>query len=241
MRRNMNEIKKTINTAKIIVIAEELKRNNKDISIYAIKEIAKQKNIEMEMNYATITKTLKEKGYEFVKVFDKNKFSQRRIEMAQLTRLGWTLQMIADKYGITRQGVSLLLKKAALDDNQVVVKSRTVKSNLVEKNVVFVKRSKKESCICQTCGKQFFSKNKKRKNCSKVCLKKSIEKRTGGEWSRIEKVDLVCSFCSKPFQRSKYLHKIVTRSKGNSDKNYCSRECYHSKNRTVPVQGVLVS
>ena len=148
----MNEIKKTINTAKIIVIAEELKRNNKDISIYAIKEIAKQKNIEMEMNYATITKTLKDKGYEFVKVFDKNKFSQRRIEMAQLTRLGWTLQMIADKYGITRQGVSLLLKKAALDDNQVVVKSRTVKSNLVEKNVVFVRRSKKESCICGTCG-----------------------------------------------------------------------------------------
>lgn len=235
-----NQVKKTIETAKIIVIAEELKSKNAEISISAIKEVAKQKNMDLSMNYFSIKKTLKENDYEFVKIFDKSKFAQRRIEMADLTRKGWTLQMIGDKYGITRQAVSLLLKKAASEDNQIVVKARTKRSNLNEKNVVLVRRVKKEKFSCENCGKEFYSKTK-RKNCSRECFKKSIEKRTGGEWSRIEKVDLVCNCCGKSFQRTKYLHKVVSISKGNSTNNYCSRECYYNKNRNLPVQEVLTT
>jgi hypothetical protein len=203
--------------------------------------MAKEKNINIDnMTYPFIVKTLESNYYKFTKVFDRSKFAERRIEMAELTRKGWTLQMIGDKYGITRQAVHLLLKKAALEDNQVVVKSKTKRSDSNEKNVVFVKRVRNKINKCEICGSDFFSKIK-RKTCSKECFCKLNEKRSGGEWSRIEKVDLVCSCCGKNFQRTKYLHKIVTISKGNSTNNYCSRYCYHNKNKNVPVQGVLIS
>lgn len=228
-----DQVKKTISTAKLIVIAEELKNNSREISIATLKQKAKEKNINIDnITYPEIVKILKQNNYDFCKVFDRNKFAQRRIEMAQLTREGWTLQMIGDKYGITRQAVSLLLKKAASDDNQIVVKARTKKSN-PEKNVVFVKRIKGEHKKCSACGKEFFSKNK-RKTCSKGCFTKLM---MGGDWSRLEMVDLVCSNCGKTFQRSKYMHKITTISKGNSKNNYCSRDCYHSKNKQALVQG----
>lgn len=236
------QVNKTIKTAKLIILAEELLKNKKDISIFEIKNIAKTKNIDISnIKYPNLVKILKENNYDFKKTFDKSKFAQRRIEMAELTRKGWTLQMIGDKYGITRQAVSLLLKKAASQDEQIVVKSKNKRNDLNEKNVIFVKRSKKQHKNCTICGKGFFS-NAKRKTCSKECLRKSIDLRTGGEWSRCEKVNLICSCCGEPFQRTKYLQKIVTISKGNSDNNYCSRTCYHNRNKTVsPVQGVVFS
>lgn len=234
MRQNPDLVKKTLSTAKIIVVAEELKNNNKEISITTIKNTAKEKNIDIDnITYPSIVKILKENNYEFTKVLDRNKFAQRRIEMAELTRKGWTLQMIGDKYGITRQAVSLLLKKAAANDNQIVVKAKTKRSDPNEKNVVLVKRYKKESRNCTCCGKEFFSKNK-RKTCSKACFKKLI---VGGEWSRTEMVDLVCNNCGKAFQRTKYLQKIILISKKNSKNNYCSKLCYHTKSKSSPSAG----
>lgn len=224
------------NTKKIIQIAEDLKKDNKEISISSFKQCAKDNEIDIKnLNYGTIVKTLEKRGYEFNKVFDKNKFSQRRIEMALLTHQGWTLQKIADKYGITKQAVSLLLKKAAAEDNQIVVKSKRTRSDPHEKNVIFIKRSRKPKNICKICSKEFYGKNK---TCSSKCLRKLNDEKIGGEWSRIEKIELECSYCSNKFQRTKYIQKVTEKAKGHNINNYCSRECYH-KSRKNPVQGVL--
>lgn len=154
----------------------------------------------------------------------RQEFALRRKQMAKLTQEGWTLQMIADKYNITRQAVSLLLKKAA-SEGHIVVKSR--KSNMIsEKNVVLVRRTKKKQKFCEQCGEMFFSNTKK--NCSKECFKKSIEKRSGGNWSRKEFVVLNCLHCGKTFERSRYIHQITIRKKNNNKNNYCSRKCYHN-------------
>lgn len=224
------------NALKITRIAGELLKDNKEISMENIRNFAKEKSVDIEnISYATIVRTLEANNFEYKKTFDKDKFSQRRIEMAALTREGWTLQMIADKYGITRQAVSLLLKKAAAEDGQIVVKSKTKRSDPNEKNVVLVKRVKKSLFVCEQCGKEFYSKAKK-KNCSKKCYEKSIEDRSGGEWSRKEFVTLTCKTCGKSFERSNYLNRITSIKKGNSENNYCSRNCYHNKNKFEPTQ-----
>ena len=64
------------------------------------------------------------------------------------------MQMIAKKYGITRQAVSLLLKKASSQDNQIVVKGRQKNNEGV--NCVLVKRRKnlEKSRICEGCGEE---------------------------------------------------------------------------------------
>jgi hypothetical protein len=217
----------------IIKIAENLRKDNQQISISAIKEYAKAHDVNIEkIRYGTIVKTIKENGFEFSIIFDKNKFAERRIEMAILTQQGWTLQKIADKYGITKQAVSLLLKKAAAKDGQIVVKLKK-SNNQIEKNVIFVRRAKRNTNICGICGKKFDG---KRKTCGLDCLKKLHENKVGGEWSRVEKVNLTCGYCSNEFSRTKYLHRIVSKTKGNSDNNYCSRVCYH-KSRESLVQG----
>lgn len=220
------------NALKISRIAGELAKDGKEISMENIRGFAKEKLIDIEnINYATIVKILEANNFELKKVFNKDKFAERRMEMAALTHEGWTLQMIADKYGITRQAVSLLLKKAAAE-GQIVVKSKTKKSDPNEKNVVLVKRIKKSLFVCEQCGQEFYSKTKK-KNCSKKCHQKSIEDRSGGEWSRKEFITLTCGTCGKNFERSNYLNRITMIKKGNSTNNYCGRDCYHNKNKTT--------
>ena len=225
----------SIQKKEILKIAEKLRKDNQQISMSLIKEFAKTNNVNIEkINYGTIVKTIKENGFEFISIFDKNKFAERRIEMAMLTRQGWTLQKIADKYGITKQAVSLLLKKAASKDGQIVVKMKK-SNNKIEKNVIFVRRCKENINTCGICGKKFDG---KRKTCGKDCLKKLHESKVGGDWSRVEKINLTCSYCSKEFSRTKYIHKVVSTTKGNADNNYCSRVCYH-KSREGLVQGSI--
>lgn len=230
MSNNMNDYKKSV-----IIIAESLKKNNEKISMETFRKCAQNNNIEInDICYGTIVKTLKSNGYEFNKIFDKSKFAKRREEMALLTHQGWTLQMIANKYGITRQAVSLLLKKAA-SEGQIVVKSKRTRSDPEEKNVIYIRR-KKTKTQCVICGKTHYGKNK---TCSAACLRKLNDKKIGGEWSRVETVELTCSYCNKKFTRTKHLQKVTEIAKRNSNKNYCSRSCYH-KSREIPVQGVLL-
>jgi predicted DNA-binding protein YlxM (UPF0122 family) len=235
----MNKRREIFETAKFIV------SKNEKVSVNAVYLILASKNIKVSKTYIgqvlcwsdtqeSLSRKIQIIGQRTKKEIIETKnqrfeFAKRREEMAKLTREGWTLQMIAEKYNITRQAVSLLLKKAA-SEGHIVVKSK--KSNMkLEENVVLVKRKKKNIKLCEQCGKEFYPDNN-RKNCSKKCFEKSIEKRSGGEWSRKEFVNLTCLTCGKQFKRTKYLHQITMKRKESGDNNYCSRFCYHNKNKS---------
>lgn len=225
----MNDYKQTI--AKI---AESLNKDNKKISMSSIREFAKKNNLNInKINYGSVVDVVQKSGYDFDKSYDKEKICEKRIEMARLTHQGWTLQKIADKFGVTRQAVSLSLKKAAAVDNQIVVKSKRSRSDLNEKNVIFIRRAKKINNTCKNCGKVFSTEKQGKKTCSQECLNNL---KVGGVWSRIEKIELQCSHCSSKFFRTKHLQKVTEKTKGNSLNNYCSRKCYH-ESRKNPVQG----
>lgn len=240
----MNKRKEIENAANFV------RSMNEQVDIDAIYLLLASKNISVSKTYIQQVlcwhkkkkkkdkKIINSEKFNFVEVpglSQREIFAQRRMEMAKLTREGWTLQMIADKYEITRQAVSLLLKKAA-SEGHVVVKSKRVNSDPTEKNVVLVRRIRKlEPKICEQCGKEFFNSTQK-KNCSPECFEKSVLKRSGGDWSRKEFLELRCLTCNKIFKRTKYLHQITMKKKDNANNNYCSRNCYHIS-RTNPVQG----
>lgn len=236
----MNKRKEILETAKFILSLDE------KVDVDTIRLILANKNIFVSKGYIhqvlCWNKKKDKKTTDQKQLFDevpsfsqKEIFAQRRAEIAKLTREGWNLQMIADKYNISRQAVSLLLKKAA-SEGHIVVKSKRVNSDANEKNVVLVRRVRKlDPKICEQCGKEFFHRTHK-KNCSAECLEKSILKRSGGKWSRKEFVELRCLTCNKIFKRTKYLHQITIKKKENDTNNYCSRICYHTS-RTNPVQG----
>ena len=164
----MNKRKQILEAAKFIISL------NKKVDLDTVYLLLASKSIAVSKTYISQVlcwhekKKIKEKQIvDFSKVIWKDEikkntredFAQRRMEMAKLTREGWNLQMIAEKYNITRQAVSLLLKKAA-SEGHVVVKSK--KKNIKdEKNVVLVRRIRKEKRFCEQCGKEFFSNTKK--------------------------------------------------------------------------------
>jgi hypothetical protein len=121
--------KENVKICKILEIAKNNNENNK-ILLTEIKNLVK--NAKISIGIIKLKEILMENGYSMKINYDD--FSKKRIEMAELTRLGWTMQMIADKYGITRQAVSLLLKKASSQDNQIVVKGRQSKNQSNEQN-----------------------------------------------------------------------------------------------------------
>lgn len=214
----------------ILEIIASLENNNQRPTINNISKILEEKNIKISRAY--VRKIFHNKKNVDKKLkFNAKRRAKRRIKMAELTRLGWTMQMIADKYNITRQAVSLLLKKASEKDNQIVVKgklNRKGKDNSGP-NCVLVKRKKslQQSKICTICNKSFIG---KKKYCSQDCQHKAA--RTGGKWSRYQHVALTCNYCGKTFQRSNYLHSI-TMIKNKSNKHYCSQECYHKSTVNV--------
>jgi hypothetical protein len=154
-------------------------------------------------------------------------FLERRVEFALLTRQGWSMSKIAEKYNISRQAVSLSLKKAVIE-GEVVYKCKACKNDTT--NYIIIRRKKPSAC-CE-CGKEFFVANKKTKTCSPECLKKLREKTLyGGEWSRAEFIELDCKGCGQSFKRSKYIFSVTSKCKKNKDHNYCSRKCYHHSKR----------
>lgn len=152
----------------------------------------------------------------------------RRKYFASLTREGWTMAQIAKKHNVTRQAVSQLLRKAA-KEGEIVVKTK--KTNY-ENHPNYVLIVRKKTLQCTVCGAQFFSKTKS-KTCGRNCLKKL---RSGGKWSHVEKVSLVCTKCNKTFQRSHHQHQISLKVMKNDQKNfYCGRHCFENRCEKVSL------
>jgi len=212
----------------LLKIAKSLKKTNTKITMLSIKDFARDNNIDVEnIKFETTYYLLRSHGYNFKK---SNECSiERRMEMAKLTHQGLTLQQIGEKYGITRQAVSLVLQKAA-KEGTIVVKRKGNNKN-PEKNVIIISRSVPKFFDCVVCGNKFKSKhgrNTPKKSCSKACFDELVKARRGGKWSRYETVDLNCAGCGENFKRTKYLFEIAKKSKKSSN-HYCSRKCYVQK------------
>jgi hypothetical protein len=150
---------------------------------------------------------------------------QRRSDMAALTRKGWTVTKIAEKYGVTKQAVSLLLKKAA-NEGEIVVKTKShFNKNEENKNVILVNRKRYK--ICKICNKKYekFKNSTSKKTCSEKCQKELRIRKRGGKWSRYEFVNLTCYGCKKSFKRSNYIQSITAKRR-KSNRHYCSHQCY---------------
>lgn len=156
-------------------------------------------------------------------------------EIAKLTTLGYNIQHIAEKYNISRQRVSQILRKAIDNGMTVVIRKNAKTEKLYKdiKNVILVTKTNVESLLtrkCKCCQKEFTVKKNvsKRKTCSEECFVKS--RRSGGEWSRHEFVELKCKGCGKEFKRSKYIQSIGNK-KRTTNNFYCSRDCYTENNK----------
>lgn len=161
---------------------------------------------------------------------------KRGKSIAELTRLGYSPAQIAEKLKISRQRVSQLIIKAINNGEIVVIRKTATTERLYKdkKNVVLVNKVSPDSIVtkkCIVCDKTFTPENPRRKTCSKECFLDL--KRTGGEWSRHQFIELQCNNCGKTFKRSNYLNSIVRHGdKLKYKKNdYCSRECYINKNK----------
>lgn len=177
----------------------------------------------IENDFLTILKGIKVQD----KLNSQADFLKRRSEFAAMTRDGYSMGQIAKKYNISRQAVSLALKKAA-KEGQVVHKSKSGPND--NKNYIIISRKKPPTeKVCIECGKTFLG-EKIRKTCSKECLLKNKQKTYGGEWSRVLMLDLVCKGCGKEFKRTRYLNKI-TELKKKTKNHYCSRSCYCNTTR----------
>ena len=151
-------------------------------------------------------------------------FLERRKEMARLSREGWTLAKIGEKFGITRQAVSQHLKKAAKEGNVVELNFYGCSSN--RDSNIFYRPKKQPVYQCVICSKRYTG--QKRKTCGSECLSQLMRKRTAinGKWSRYAHQSLVCAFCKKNFERSNYLSAIAEAS--GCENTYCSRRCFHN-------------
>lgn len=142
--------------------------------------------------------------------------------MARLSREGWTLSKIGEKYGITRQAVSQHLKKAAKEGN--VVELNFHGCPLTRDPNINYRPRKENNFMCVVCGNK-CSGNKK-KVCSHECRSKlvSINNTKDSKWSRKTIQSLICKGCGVVFERSNYLLSIA--AAGGCENTYCSRECY---------------
>jgi len=164
------------------------------------------------------------------------KFAERRKEIAELTQQGLSAKEIAAKYGISKQAVSLILRKAAKDGSVVVLSRRINCDNLPN---IIVKKKEQKTAVCVTCG-NIFPKKGETKTCDIECRKKYVSKlRTSEEgtglWSRYKFVTLTCNNCGKEFQRSNYLNSIASVKAKEVSKKYCSRKCYEERKQKKEV------
>lgn len=142
----------------------------------------------------------------------------RKKEMALLTQEGYSFNKIAKMYGLSRQRVHQILKKAEQEGCDVKK----------------YKQQKKMS-TCVVCKKEFLPKYT-RKTCGKECLKELREQLNsrlrGSIYSRYESISLTCKNCNKTFQRTKHLEYVV--SKRNKTTNrFCCRTCFHTYQKEI--------
>lgn len=156
-------------------------------------------------------------------------FLERRKEMARLSREGWTLFQIGEKFGITRQAVSQHLKKAAKEGNIVELNYHGCPLTR-DPNIQY--RAKRENpYFCKICGEKCTG--NKKKVCGERCRAELIRLNNikDSKWSRSTIQSLICRYCHKTFERSNYL--IAIAQKGGSKNNFCGRECYHAYSRKI--------
>lgn len=139
----------------------------------------------------------------------------RKKEMALLTQQGYSLNKIAQLYGISRQRVHQILKKAEKAGCDV-------KKYIRPKKIVICTN-------CVICKQQFSCGSTIKKTCSDKCLKElriQLNSRLrGGTHSRYEFISLTCKNCNKTFQRSKHLEYIVS-IRNKTTNRFCSRICF---------------
>ena len=100
-----------------------------------------------------------------------NIWKKRRVEFAALTRQGMSMTCIAKMHGITKQAVSLVLKKATAD-GEIVFKNRKNKND--NPNYIVKISRKYVTKKCKECQKDFLATpSNKRKTCSEDCLQKN--------------------------------------------------------------------
>jgi hypothetical protein len=154
-------------------------------------------------------------------------FVERRIEMAALSREGWSLSEIGSKYGITRQAVSLQLKKAAEEGRTVSLRHHGTPSPERQK-IIEYRPSVKKTYHCLVCRK--VCPDGRKKTCGKKCHRKhfaKLYKEKDLQWSRQIFVNLKCHNCGKNFNRTRYLDSISQHS--GCVNHYCGRKCYESR------------
>lgn len=145
-------------------------------------------------------------------------YVERRRQAAELTRQGVTQKQIAERFGITKQAVSLLLRKAAKEGNVVVLSKKKTAS----------------VSTCVICGNTFPK--KRLKTCSHECKKlhlskvlRSKSKCGGSKWSMYAFVTHTCNNCGKEFKRSNYIESIGSIKAKEGAKKYCSRNCFYQR------------
>ena len=105
----------------------------------------------------------------------------------------------------------------------------------------FTYKRKRDSVICETCGKTFPRNSggilKNQRYCSRQCFHK-VNKSTikpDGKYSRYGFVLLKCKGCGKEFERTKYYHQIIVASRRRYSKEpkdfYCNLECFLQSKR----------
>lgn len=204
-------------------LAEEISQiigNRKEISLPEFRELAirRSKNHLLSLQRYNLDKILGMLCVKLRRIYPSKRsyntdYRQRRIAMANMTSNGYTLEMIAKIYNITKQAVSEQLKVARSE------------------GCVVTKISKKKAKLCKVCGTTY---NNDRKYCSDECMNGSRVakiKQRGAKWSKHCILDLKCHVCGKDFKRSNYLQSLSTVQirDPNAKKDYCSRECYFAR------------
>lgn len=90
-----------------------------------------------------------------------NRTRMRNEKILECRRSGKTLEEIGAEFGLTREGVRLIIKRIG-SDNDSVIKNSTIKSS--------IKTTTECQCLNDKCGKIFISKpTSKSKYCSRKC------------------------------------------------------------------------
>lgn len=133
---------------------------------------------------------------------------------------GSTLQIIGDKYGVSKERVRQILNRYGVDTSV-----------------------KKQVRKCELCGN--ICSNNQNKFCSDECRlehRRAARRKKYGPSTRELYVMHVCDWCGNMFIRSQYIENILVHglknTKTNEHKTFCNKTCYGSYLKTSPYAGL---